>query len=162
MDAMRVTDLPLKYRALLGVYPWRRREPVPRARLARPLSASRVALVTTAGLVAEGDEPFDLARRGGDPTYRVIPHATPPARLGVFHRSDAFDRSPLARDLNVVFPRDPITEAAQHGRIGSVAPRHLSFMGSITAPRRLIREYAPQAGAELVADGVDVALLVPV
>lgn len=159
---MWVADLSIKYRAMLALYPWRRREPVPRARLARPLAASRVALVTTAGLVVQGDQPFDLSRRGGDPTYRVIPHDTAQERLGVFHRSEAFDRSSLTRDLNVVFPRDPMAQAARDGRIGSVAPRHLSFMGSITAPGRLIREDAPQAGAALVADGVDVALLVPV
>lgn len=34
--------------------------------------------------------------------------------------------------------------------IGEVAPRHLSFMGSITAPGRLIRDTAPDAVARLV------------
>jgi D-proline reductase (dithiol) PrdB len=46
--------------------------------------------------------------------------------------------------------------------IGNVAPRHLSFMGSITAPGRLRTETAPEAAGLLVEDGVDVALLVPV
>jgi hypothetical protein len=35
-------------------------------------------------------------------------------------------------------------------------------MGSITAPARLVRESAPAAAQVLVADRVDVALLVPV
>jgi hypothetical protein len=43
-----------------------------------------------------------------------------------------------------------------------LAPRHLSFMGSITAPGRLVAESAPEAAQLLVDDGVDVALLVPV
>jgi hypothetical protein len=34
-------------------------------------------------------------------------------------------------------------------------------MGSITAPGRLVAETAPQAADLLAADGVDVALLVP-
>ncbi len=43
-----------------------------------------------------------------------------------------------------------------------MAPRHLSFMGSVTAPGRLVRDTAPRAAELLVEDRVDVALLVPV
>jgi len=154
--------LPLKYRLLLKAYPWRRIEPVPRAVLRQPLSRSRVALVTSSGLVAPGSQPFDLTRRGGDPTFRIIPAATAGETLAVHHRSDAFDRTGLAEDINVIFPRDALARLARDGVIGEVAPRHLSFMGSITAPGRLLRESAPAAAAALVADAVDVALLVPV
>ena len=47
------------------------------------------------------------------------------------------------------------------GTIGRLAPRAISFMGSISAPGRLVMETAPEAAALLEADGVDVALLVP-
>ena len=154
--------LPLKYRLLLKTYRWRRIEPVPAAFRRRPLSQSRVALVTSAGLVAPGSPPFDLARRGGDPSFRLIPANAPGDGLEVHHRSEAFDRTGLAEDLNVIFPRDALAQLALEGVIGEVAPRHLSFMGSITAPGRLIRESAPEAAAVLVGDAVDVALLVPV
>ena len=50
---------------------------------------------------------------------------------------------------------------AARGEIGSLNGRALSFMGSITAPGRLVKETAPAAAALLAADGVDVALLVP-
>ena len=155
-------ELPRKYRLLLKTYPWRRSDPIPAAVRRQPLSASRVALVTSAGLVAPGSPPFDLSRRGGDPSFRVIPADTPGERLAVHHRSEAFDRTGLADDLNVVFPRDALEQLALEGAIGGVAPRHLSFMGSITAPGRLIRESAPEAAGVLVGDAVDVALLVPV
>jgi len=46
--------------------------------------------------------------------------------------------------------------------IGEVAPRHFSFMGSLTAPGRLIKQTAPAAADLLVEDQVDIALLVPV
>jgi D-proline reductase (dithiol) PrdB len=128
----------------------------------QPLSRSRVAIVTSAGLIAPGSQPFDLARRGGDPSFRLIPADAPAATLAVHHRSQAFDRAGLAEDLNVVFPRDALARLALEGVIGEVAPRHLSFMGSITAPGRLIREFAPEAARILVGDGVEVALLVPV
>ena len=68
----------------------------------------------------------------------------------------------MAADVNVVFPIDSLKVLVAAGEIGDVAPRHLSFMGSITAPTRLVRESAPAAADLLVADQVDIALLVPV
>lgn len=159
---MRLEDLPLEYRFLMGAYRWRRIAPTPCATLRRPLADARVALVTTAGLVASGDAPFDLVVRGGDPSFRVIPTGTSSRTLTVHHRSDAFDRAGLAADLDVVFPLAALERLAGDRYIGGVAPRHLSFMGSITAPGRLIRDHAPRAADLLVEDQVDVALLVPV
>jgi D-proline reductase (dithiol) PrdB len=161
-NPVRRADLPLKYRLMLASYPWRRSDAVSPARLRRPLTEARVALVSTAGLVPPGEQAFDLDRRGGDPSFRLIPAGTDPRRLSVHHRSEAFDRRPLEADPGVVFPSDRLSALAERGTIGSVAPRHLSFMGSITAPGRLRREFAPRAADLLAADGVDVALLVPV
>jgi len=53
-------------------------------------------------------------------------------------------------------------ELVESGRIHSVGAEHISFMGSITAPRRLIRDTAPEIARRLVDGQVDVALLVPV
>lgn len=159
---MKRDDLPFSYRILLATYRWRRVTPSPPAGLRVPVSQARVALVTSAGLIAPGDTPFDLDQRGGDTSWRTIATALDPAELSVHHRSDAFDRGPLAADVNVVFPLERLRALAGAGEIGDVAPRHLSFMGSITAPGRLVRESAPAAAAALVADQVDVALLVPV
>lgn len=155
-------ELPLSYRLLLRTYRWRRGTPAAAAALQRPLSRARVALVTSAGLVAAGDQPFDLTVRGGDWSWRTIAATADPVTLRVHHRSDAFDRGPLGDDVNVVFPVDRLRALAAAGDIGEVAPRHLSFMGSITAPGRLVRESAPAAADVFVADQVDVALLVPV
>lgn len=155
-------DLPLSYRLLLATYRWRRGAPSPPAALRVPVAQTRVALVTSAGLVAPGDTPFDLDQRGGDTSWRTIAAAIDPTVLSVHHRSDAFDRAPLAADVNVVFPLERLQALAAAGEIGEVAPRHLSFMGSITAPGRLARDTAPAAAAALIGDRVDVALLVPV
>jgi len=159
---MQPDELPLWERALIATYRWRRVDPVPVARLGRPIAGCRVALVTTAGLVAPGQAPFDLARRGGDTSFRVLEATIPGADLRVVHRSDAFDRQAVERDVNVADPIEPLGALAAAGVIGSVAPRHLSFMGSITAPGRLQRETAVAAADVLVADGVDIALLAPV
>jgi D-proline reductase (dithiol) PrdB len=159
---MRADELPLWERTLIASYRWRRVSPVPCARLRKPLAECRVALVTTAGFVPPGTPPFDLARLGGDPTFRVIPHDAVLETLELHHRSQAFDRRAALADRNVALPVGPLQSLVGAGELGEVAPHHLSFMGSITAPARLRKEYAPAAADVLVADGVDVALLAPV
>lgn len=159
---MRADELPLWERTLIASYHWRRVSPVPVSPLRKPLPECRVALVTTAGLVPRGAKPFDLGRLGGDPTFRVIPADTPLSQLELQHRSQAFDRTAAAADANVAFPLERLRACADAGEVGEVAPRHLSFMGSITAPARLRKEHAPAAADVLVEDAVDVALLAPV
>jgi D-proline reductase (dithiol) PrdB len=149
-------------RTTLAAYPWRRIDPVPCARLVKPLDRCRVVLVTTAGLVPPGAPPFDSSIRGGDFSYRVIAGGAEVEALSEFHRSRSFDHEGIERDRNLAFPLDRLRELAAEGEIGEVAPRHLSFMGSITAPGRLMRRTAPEAAQLIADDGVDVALLVPV
>jgi D-proline reductase (dithiol) PrdB len=156
-----LSDLPLSHRLFLAAYRWRSLDPVPFARLGKPLSAARIALVTTGGLSAPGQTSFDEDARGGDSSFRLIPGDADVATLDIHQRSDSFDHSGLEADRNLGFPLDRLRELSASGDVGPVAPRHLSFMGSITAPGRLIRETAPAAAAELQADGVDIALLVP-
>ncbi len=157
-----IEEFPLAIRLFLRAYPWRRIDPVPWAPLRRPLAECRLALVSSAALVAPGQPVFDASVRGGDPTFREIPTEVELAALRETHRSESFDHSGIARDPNLAFPLERLRELARAGRIGSLAPRHLSFMGSILAPGRLVKRTAPEAASRLVADGVDVALLVPV
>ncbi len=155
-------DLPLRYQFLLRTYRWRRAEAVPAARLRRPVTEARVALVTSAGFVAPDDTPFDLDLKGGDASFRTIAGDAALDALTMHHKSDAYDPAPLAADRNVAFPLDRLRALAAAGAIGDVAPRHLSFMGSITRPERLVEESAPAAATLLAGDGVNIALLVPV
>jgi len=157
-----IDELPLWLRAVLLAYPWRSIAPVPLARLRKSLSQSRVALVTTAGLVPAGATAFDPDARGGDASFRVIAADADLAQITEHHRSNSFDHSGIAKDRNLALPLDRLRALSAEGIIGELAPRHLSFMGSITAPGRLVRDTAPQAARVLEEDGVDVALLVPV
>lgn len=157
-----LSDLPLRWRLFVAAYPWRRIDPVPFAPLCKPLSECRVALVSSAGFVVRGQEPFDQHRLGGDPTFREVRGDVDVASLVDAHRSEAFDHTGMLRDPNLAFPVDRLRELAEVGRIGSVNGRHLSFMGSLTATGRLTKQTAPEAARRLAADGVDVALLVPV
>ncbi len=149
-------------RTMLKVYPWRKIDPVPWAPLRKPLNRCRLALVSSAGFTTPGQDLFDGAARGGDHSFRFIPRGTRLKSLHDGHRSDSFDHSGMHRDPNLVLPLDRAEELVASGRIGSVNGRHLSLMGSITAPGRLVRRTAPKAAKALQADGVDVALLVPV
>lgn len=157
-----VSALPLSVRALLKVYRWRRISPIPVTPLKRPLAQSRVALVTSGGLVVPGETPFDQDVRGGDYSYRVIPNDVDVQTLEEHHRSESFDHSGIEADKNMAFPLERFRELEAEGIIGELAPRHLSFMGSLTATGRLTRDTAPEAAELLVQDGVEVAFLVPV
>jgi D-proline reductase (dithiol) PrdB len=157
-----LSEFSLSVRLFLRAYRWRRVDPVPWTPLEKPLAASRVALVSTAGLVAPGQAPFDRRVKGGDPSYREIGGEEEVAVLVDSHRSESYDHAGVERDRNLAFPLDRLRELVSHGRLGSVSPVHLSFMGSITAPGRLVRDSAPRAAARLVAADVDVAVLVPV
>jgi D-proline reductase (dithiol) PrdB len=155
-------EFSLKHRIFLRSYPWRRIDPVPWTRLRKPLASCRLALVSSAGFVLPDQERFDVAKRGGDASFREIPSDIRAATLVDAHRSETFDHTAMCRDPNLAFPIDRVRELAERGRIGSVNRRHLSFMGGITAPGRLIKHTAPEAARALVADGVEAALLVPV
>jgi len=157
-----LSEFPLKYKLFLKAYPWRRIDPVPWAPLRKPLEDSRAALVSSAGLVRPGQEPFDDSIRGGDYSFREIPADTDVSTLMDTHRSDLYDHSGLRQDPNLAFPLERLGELVGSGRIGSLNRRHLSFMGSITAPGRLVKKTAPAAVRKLVEDDVDIALLVPV
>lgn len=157
-----VSELPLSLRLFLKTYPWRRIDPVPWSPLRRPLAEARVALVSTAGLVLPGQEPFDNDIRGGDWSYREIPADADSTTFIDVHRSKSYDHSGVHADANLAFPIDRIRELAEEGAIGEVNHRHFSLMGSITAPGRLTARSAPAVADALSADGVDAVLLVPI
>ena len=157
-----LSELSLKDQIFLRSYRWRRIDPVPWAPLRKPLSECRVALLSSAGLVAPGQAPFDSGIRGGDPSFREIPDAVAMESLLDTHRSGSFDHEGIRRDPNLALPIDRLHELAASGRIGRSNRRHISFMGSLTATGTFVAETAPAAAKILIEDGVDVALLVPV
>jgi D-proline reductase (dithiol) PrdB len=156
------SEFSLTIRLFLKAYQWRKIDPVPWTPLKKPLSQSKVALVSSAGFVLPDQPHFDESIKGGDPSFREIPSGVEVKTLVETHRSESFDHTGLQKDPNVGFPIDRVRELAASGRIGAVNHRHLSCMGSITAPGRLIQNTAPPAVRLLVEDQVDAALLVPV
>jgi D-proline reductase (dithiol) PrdB len=157
-----VRDLRLQDQLFVRTYRWRRIDPVPWAPLRKPLAECRLGLVSSAGLSAPGQQPFDTTVKGGDPSFREVPTDLEVSRLVETHRSRSWDHTGVARDKNLAFPIDRLQELVDQGRIGSVASHALSFMGSITAPGRLRRDYLPRAADVFDSEQVDIALLVPV
>ena len=157
-----LSEFPLKYKLFLKAYPWRRIDPIPWVPLKKPLKDCRLALVSSSGFITADQAPFDESIRGGDFSFREIPTDTDMTALTDTHRSNVFDHAGIRQDPNLAFPISRMRELVQMGRIGALNHRHLSFMGSITAPGRMVKQTAPQAADLLAGDKVDVALLIPV
>jgi len=158
----QLSDLKLKYRLYMQAYPYRRFDWRPGAQLRKPLSESRIAVVTSAAFYLPEQKPFDPSVGGGDYSYREIPNNISLETLRIGHKSDAFDHAGIEKDKNLALPLDRLTELKQQGSIGEVAKRHYSFMGSITAPARLVKITAPEIAHKLAEDRVDAVLLTPV
>lgn len=145
-------------RFFMKFYRGKRYKTSPHTPLRVPLNECKVALITTAGFLLDGQDPFEK----GDCSYREIPNSIQTQALINGHKSAAYDDQGLEIDANLAFPLDRFKELETEGKIGSLNDRHFSFMGSITEPRPLIRQSAPEVAHKLKTDGVDVAFLTPV
>ena len=157
----RLEDLDPESRQFLGAFQCRIENDVPFIRPGKPLAESRLAVITTSGLVRRSDKPFDLTNAGGDASFRIIPTDTDPSELTFSHVSTNWDRTGFAMDINVILPIDRLRELAKEGIIGSVAGAFYAFMGAIFRFDTLLKDSAPEVGRRLREDGVDIALLVP-
>ncbi|MCA9803618.1 MAG: hypothetical protein KC777_16715 [Cyanobacteria bacterium HKST-UBA02] len=160
-----LADMEPASRRFIERYPFPDLGSPPFAPLAVPPEKARVALVTTAGLHLHTDRPFSSSFWLSDCTFRVIRTTDfflDPESLIVSHTSKEFDRSGIDRDINVVFPLPRLKEMADADIIGSVAPRHMSFMGSLPRTGDLRKRTAPEAARLLKEDAVDLAILTPV
>jgi len=153
----RLDRLPAPNRANLLNLPVQVNDTSPFTRLATPLAACRLAIVTTVGVHRRSDRPFGP----GDQSYRVIPSSTPTVDIVQSHTSLGFDRAPIMRDLNVSFPIDRVRELVAGGVLGGLASNHYSFMGAQRDVLRIERETGPDVGRRLRDDGADVALITP-
>lgn len=147
---------------------WAAREqprPIPWTALTKPLSESKVALLSSAGIALDDDAPFDQEgeRRNpwwGDPTHRVIPRGTTEGEVGVYHLH--IDVRPAQQDLDCVLPLRRLDELVEAGVVGAAADSHYSMMGYILDPRELLEETTPKMIARLHQEEVHALLLAPV
>jgi D-proline reductase (dithiol) PrdB len=126
---------------------------VPFTPLARPLEDCRVAVVTTAGVYATGQEPFDPEN---DLSIRVIPSDARVDTLRLSHGH--YDHAAADRDPNVVLPLDRLRELVKAGEIKELAPGAVS-MGFTQSFRQVRDETTPRIVDEINRWSVDACVL---
>ena len=122
----------------------------------KPLSESRVALLSSAALRLADQEPF-IPRE--DFSYRRVPSAPSAGEIVIDHHS-GIGRVPK-QDPEIVFPRTALANLQMRGIIGSLAPVHFSFMGGLRDHGKIENELATGIANDLRQAKVDLALLVP-
>ena len=141
--------------------------------LVKPLSETRLALITSSGHFVEGDDPApfgienmsqeEAIRRISDfiksePTLSAIPIDTPRDELYVRH--GGYDIRGAQADPNVAFPIERLRELEHEGLIGELVPNAYSFVGATSQPR-LTQQAGPDWVEMLHEQHVEAALLVP-
>ena len=134
---------------------------IPWTPMRKPLTGSTIALVTTAGVHLKSQDPFNMDDPDGDPTFRIIPIATPRDTLTITH--NYYDHSEADRDINVVLPLDRMRELLEEKRIGGIAPFVYGFMGHIHGAhlKTLMEQTAPEVAHRLKEERADAVVLTP-
>jgi len=132
-------------------------EPPPWQPLRKPLARSRLALIASGGIYVRGQVAF---HHKDDVSLRAIPTTVRTRDLRVTHF--AYDKTDARSDPNVVFPIDTLRALAAEGFIGQLTKHAWTFMGGIYSSRRVREELAPRIVERLLAEGAELALLVPV
>lgn len=122
----------------------------------KPVNQSRIALLTSAALRLNHQEPFAPSE---DLTYRLIPSDSEASEIVIDHHSRI---GPVPRrNPEIVFPMAALASVAAKQIVGSLSPVHVSFMGGIRRHPEVENELAPAIARELKQADVDLALLVP-
>lgn len=129
----------------------------PMTPIRKPVSESRLALIGSGGIYAHGQVAFHFK---DDTSFRVIDTTASTRNLRATHF--AYDLTDARRDVNVVFPIDTLKAIVDEGTLGELSPNAYAFMGGIYSARRVEERLAPEIADRVVADEVDLALLVPV
>lgn len=137
--------------------------------LGKPLSESRIALISTGGLHVDGDDPLgpdgptqeEVVPRiqeflRSPPVLATIPKDVEGDRLRVRH--PGYDIRGALRDHNVIFPIDRLKELESEGVIGELAEENYSFVGASSQKRLLL--IAPEWAERLKNSEVDAVMLV--
>ncbi len=130
------------------------------------LDASRIALLSSAGLYLESSQPsYDVEREQsnpewGDPSWRTIPATTSAADIAVAHLH--INDEDIRSDPEIALPAHSLEQLVDEGVVGSATGEHLSVMGyqdrTLEGWRR---DTAPQLIAWLREQQADGLILAP-
>lgn len=160
MEPVRYIEAITQRYASLGYAPYRwyvAGEPPPFAALKKPLSQSRLGLLTTSGCYVAGQVAYHYK---DDASIRLIPVDTPTDRLRFAHITENYLVS-ARRDPECLVPLTGLRVLRDEGVVGELADQAISCMGGIYSQRRVREELIPQVEGVFKQQAVDVALLVP-
>ena len=121
-----------------------------------PPAQRHVAIVSSAGLILRGERPM----LSNDTGYRGIGADVADDDILCSHVSTNFDRTGFQQDVNVMLPRDRLSELEREGCIGKAADSHYAFMGATSPPK--LEHKARELGRSMLALGVNTVVLAPV
>jgi D-proline reductase (dithiol) PrdB len=132
--------------------------------LAKPLSQTTLALVTSAGISLKTDPPFDMAREKreaiwGDRSYRAIPRGTTERDIEVNHLH--IKTGYIKQDINVILPLARMAEFEQEKIIGRLAPTSYSFYGFQWQNTDFLEEAIEPISKRMKLEGVETVLMTP-
>ena len=133
----------------------------PWAPMEKPLSSSRLGLLSTAGVYMKDDQPpFDAENIEGDWRFRELDITADKSDLAIAHTH--FDHKYADADLNSVLPLDRLQDLVTEGVIGSLAPKAMSISGYCLRPDLIWEHTAPAIVAKMKEMEVDALLHIPV
>lgn len=140
-------------------YSWIVNSDAPWKHLAKNLSETKVALITTAGLYNwKQTKHYNLGEDNGDSSYREIKKEVTQQDIRVSHK-DIELKNGAGLDYNCIFPLDRLLEMEKEKRISSVSEVHCSVMGEIKDPKSFIDDTVPRIIKTLQKFLVDVVVI---
>ena len=127
------------------------------APISKPLSESRLGLISSAGTYVAGQTAFFYK---DDASIREISSGSVLADLRFSHIMENY-LVEAWQDPGVLFPIEALQRLEQQGVIGSLADSFISCMGGIYSQRKVINELIPAIEAAVERQELDLLLLVP-
>lgn len=124
------------------------------APVTKELKDMRVALASAAGIHLKTDKRFNLA---GDFSFRIIPGDAAAEDMMVSH--GGYDNGDVNKDINCMFPIDPLRQLVKEGYIKEIAPVHFGFMGGGGDQDKFKNEPGPEIARLLKEENVDAVVL---
>jgi D-proline reductase (dithiol) PrdB len=124
------------------------------APVTKELKDMRVALASAAGIHLKTDKRFNLA---GDFSFRIIPGDAAAEDMMVSH--GGYDNGDVNKDINCMFPIDPLRQLVKEGYIKEIAPVHFGFMGGGGDQDKFKNETGPEIARLLKEENVDAVVL---
>lgn len=127
------------------------------APLKKPLSQSRLGLISSSGTYLEGQVAYYYK---DDTSIREISSQSDLSDMRFSHITENY-LTEAWQDPGVIFPIEPLRRLQKEGLIGELADNFISCMGGIYSQRRVHQELIPNIEIAIERQQLDLLLLVP-